>query len=163
MKFDTYKSTPVGSLIIKSETEGESYLQMLSGMPVGLRTMLMSNKTGAFIRGLVKSYDIAPEKTPELAFTVLRIGVGEHPLNQLSSLLIQKLGLSSTQAESSARDIEKDLFTPIMLEYNTYIAKQKSGAKTAPTTAHATGARNVLDLKTQRPVPPPPPIPPRQP
>ncbi|MEX1997365.1 MAG: hypothetical protein WEA04_01680 [Candidatus Andersenbacteria bacterium] len=167
MQDDTYKSRPVGSLLTRERSEEERYLNELPDLPPSLISLLMSAKTGAFIRGLVRNYDLALEKAAMIAFMVLQISFGEKTLLQLSTMLASDLQLPLEKAQSMAQEIERELFAPIMLELNAYLTQKRKitgGSTSTPVSSSpsaAGGARNVLDLKSQPRPPQPPAIPQR--
>lgn len=148
--FDNYLSTPIGSLVNRSPEEESRYLDLVGRLPKSLSRMVFSGVTGSFLRGLAKDFGVSPEQSPKLAFAVLQIAVGEVPLAKLGSTLSGELKLPNDKAQAVAREIEKELFTPVMLELNDFLAKQKQGSS-AGTAASKAGAQNVVDLKKQQP------------
>lgn len=155
-----HRSVPISSLLLLPTEKRMPYFDQLEIMPRNLRLLLFSPRTGAFIRGLTKVYNVPSEKAPTIALTVLKIAYGEKSLAQLASILSTELQLSNDKAQRIAQEIEKELFAPVMLELNQYLA-QKKKAPTSPITTQpqASGARNVLDLKSQSRPPLPPAIP----
>jgi hypothetical protein len=122
--------------------------------------MVTAPKTGAYLEGEMRNFHLQLTDTPLLALAVLQISVGTKSLSQLASIISTDLKLPNDQAQKMSSEIERDLFAPIMLEYNQFIASQKKQTGTSIASAQNSGAHNVLDLKTQPKPPLPPPIPP---
>jgi hypothetical protein len=183
----TYTSTPLGSLVSLTSEQRLPLLTKAAAAPPLIQDMLTAVHTGAFVRGLVKAYDLVPEHAQRIAFIILRVTVGEEVRAQIPSLLASELSLSTVVAQKIAIEIERDLFAPIALELNKYLSTRKKTPTTDPATppsasaplatnssAATHGMRNVLDLKNKpaapkpafppRPsLPPHPPLPPRPP
>lgn len=156
--FDLYKSIPLGSLVVFPENESK-YLDRLVEMPPGLADLLISPKTGAFLRGIVRNATIDLSKAPHLAYIVLKVGMGEVLLAKLAATISGLLQLPNDKAQKIATELEHDLFAPVAGELNDYLAAQKKRqAASAAASASQAGAKNVLDLKDsgaqRRPVPP---------
>lgn len=169
-ELELFKTYPIGSILIRPDSEDTHYLQQITALTPGLKSLIASPTTSAFIRGLTKTYDVPPDKNPWVAFVVLQIACGEKTLTQLPNLLSTELQLVNNKAQQMAQEIEKELFVPVMLELNQYLAQQKTPRRsassvgqaatgTAPSATAAGGAHNVLDLKSQPRPPLPPPIP----
>ncbi len=160
-----FDSVPVGSLITLSPEERSRYVDLVFQLPEKARGLLFAPKTGAFTRGLVKGYNLPETRASVVALIVLRIAVGEKSAEQLPSLLSTELQLPNDKAQKMAREIEEDLFGPVMKELEQYWRRQKSTPGPANekevTTDKASeaGARNVLNLKEQKKPPAPPPMP----
>lgn len=168
---------PIGAALAQTAERWETLSRIMETMPRSIRDMLISPQTASFIRGMIKTHNLPHEAGYHLAYLVSRVAVGEVSLAQLQSVMATELKLPLEQAAPIAREIEKELFVPIMLEFNQYLAARKSGAPprtssavtpapplrpaapTAPPPTTGSGARNVLDLKSQ----PRPPVPPRIP
>lgn len=157
MDIENYKTTPIGSLLIRERAEELQYINELPNLPPGLSRIVLSPKTGSFIKGLGKTHNLIQETIPHLAFLVLQVCFGEKTTVDLPNEVALIASISKEKAQLVAQEIERELFAPVMLELNEYAQKKKS--VTLPTVPHESGAPNVLDLKSQRPVPPPPPIP----
>lgn len=151
-----YKSVPFGSILTLPDDNWQNYIPRILALPQSLQKLIFSSRTGAFIRGTVKTYNAPLEKSPFVAFAILQIFLGEKKLTQLASTLTTELSISPDTAGKIAREIEKELFAPIALEFGQYL----SVTEKIPS-PQAGGARNVLDLKTQNRPPVPPPIPSR--
>lgn len=122
-EFQQYASMPLGSLVTRSPEEEEPYLDKYLDAPKGLSQMLFSRNTGAFLRGLVKDFQMPLERTPEVAFQVLRVGVGEVPLAKLAETLAAELKIPNDKAQGMAKEIEAELFAPVMRELNEFLEK----------------------------------------
>lgn len=166
-----FTSIPIGSLtVLVPVEEQELYVNSAMQAPGNLRDLIFAERTGAYVRGLVRTYNLDRALTPQLAFTVLRVATGMIRLNQLIGELAQRLSIDQNAAEKLALEIERDLFAPVALELNQYVKAigQQTVSAQAPTTVPSTpsrrpemkGMKNVLDLK-DRPKPPsvPPPMP----
>lgn len=160
--FDLYKSIPLGSLVVFPENESK-YLDRLVEMPPGLADLLMAPKTGAFLRGIVRNAIIDLAKAPDLAYIVLKVGMGEVLMAKLAATISGLLQLPNDKAQKMAAELEHDLFAPVAVELNQYLETKKQQDKAIANKAtgnpRAAGATNVLDLKDsgaqRRPVPPP--------
>lgn len=163
-KFAALKSIPSGALFFQPMAVKERYWDMLGKQPPGITSMLNSERTGAFIRGLAKTYNLAETSVPFIAFAILEVGVGERPLSQLADGIAKSTNITPPVAQKVSQEIERELFAPLMLDLQTYSQKQRNRASTAPTNTPPSiqqtgGARNVLDLKNKQTQPLPPPIP----
>lgn len=156
-----YTSFPIGSLLNRPEQDVDRYFQELPTLPPNLAGIAVSPRTASYLRGTIKAHDLPSNHIPTLAFLVLQVIFGELSTTQLAGSLSNQLQLSPEKAQAIAQDIEKELFAPVALELNTLLQKKKNAPPPATPSSppHESGARNVLDLKTQRPAPPPPPIP----
>lgn len=171
MTIDQYKRTPFGSNLLLPPEQREELLEAFFILPPAVKQMVISFKTAAYLQGAMRSYDLPDDQTPKLSLIVFRVALGLKPLGQLPVLISSELGVPNDRAQALATEIERDLFAPIMMEYNNYVTARKA----APTkSAAASGAPNVLNLKNKltalppnvpRPLtvttpPPPPPLPP---
>lgn len=150
--FDLFESTPTGSLGTIPERDRGRFIDKLMDLPPKVFEVLNLPRTGSYLRGLVKNYRLSEEKSAVVAFAVLRVAIGEKTLAQLASLLSTELKLPNDKAQKMAKEIEKDLFGPVMKELEEYW--QKKGDK-----PEDKGARNILDLKQEKKPPAPPPMP----
>ena len=160
-------TTPFGSLAsIQDDDTRLGYINKTQLVPPSLRGSLYDTKTGAFIRGLGKQYRLSEDATIKLAFLILRIALGEVRLSNLSQSLQKELSLPPDNCSDLAKDIERDIFSPFMIELNAYLAQQKSSnsqtqapAPSMPTPSKTTNQpSNVLDLKKDWRGPTPPPF-----
>jgi hypothetical protein len=160
MDFDNYSSIPLGSLVTRSPEEEDVYIRLFQGLPDSMGKILKSQKTGAYSRGLTKSYGLVEEKSSMLSFIILQLAVGKKTLAQLPSLLSTELGLPNDKAQKMAEELEKDLLEPMMSEVGKGPEKEE-GAVTAKPGADTSslGVNNVLNLKDQKKAPSPPPMP----
>jgi len=162
-------SVPTGSLFGGPEAEARGYLLRLEELPKKVRVVLGDMKTGAFTRGLVKSYGLPEERSAPVAFDIMRIAMGTRSLASLPSLLSTNLRLPSDKAQKMAEEIERDLLAPIMPALQQYWTGQKKtnqqqakGGRSRPSPeamAGQAGAKNVLNLKDTNKPPAPPPMP----
>lgn len=159
-RFEDFTSIPVGSLLDVPPERRRKYLSAIFALPTSLQDIVFQPRTGAFVRGFTKTYNVPVEKYSSIAFMILQTLIGESTVSRLSNLLSTQLQLPNDKAQAMAQEIEKELFVPVMLELNQYLAQQKAPAPPAATPS-AGGARNVLDLKSQPRPPLPPPIPKR--
>jgi len=122
-----------------------------------IRQMIVSPRTGAYLRGLAKSHQL-PEKTAvTIAFVVLQVAIGEVPIAKISGLLSSHLKLPNDQAQDLATELERDIFASLSLEIGKQAASKKQvDESSAQTDAKAAGARNVLNLKRNSTPPTPP-------
>lgn len=153
-----FSSVPVGSLSRLSKTQRDNYIDQVVSLPTNVRKMMFSPATGAFIRGVAKAYNLPLEQSPEIAFAALQVALGDKPLSRLAHDLAIKLNIAVDTADKVAREIEKELFAPIALEFNQHLKSKRPSS--SPALPPANNLPNVLDLKNQPPKPPlPPPIP----
>lgn len=143
---DSYYNSPLGSLAVQPQEKESAYLDAIGKLPKNLFQIASSPMTGSFLKGLGKSFDLAPEVVSKISFEVLRVLVGELTLATLGGVLSGQLKLPNDKAQGIAQEIEKELFTPIMLELNDFLAKQKQAASAGASASRA-GAQNVVDLK----------------
>lgn len=142
-----FESTPTGSLTGLEEDRRLAYLEAVMAMPVNLRSLLFSPKTGAYIRGLAREVRLTDEHVARIAFAVLRVVIGEIALAQLEIVLSKELQIANDIGQTMAQDIEKELFGPVMVELNQYLqAKQKPSQPSTPESP------NLLDLRDRGPV-----------
>ncbi len=139
-ELNTYKSTPIGSLITKSNEEGEHYIQKMMSMPPKLVTLLMSSNTGAYVVGLTRAYKLEPSLGSVIAFNILKIVHGDLALDQLSLTLASELQITLENALKMADEIDRDLFLPIQSELDAFWVRKNAGVATpieAPTPSNS--------------------------
>ncbi|MEO6077212.1 MAG: hypothetical protein ABIP54_00305, partial [Candidatus Andersenbacteria bacterium] len=115
-ELNNYKSTPIGSLITKTNEEGEHYIQKMMVMPPKLVTLLMSSNTGAYVVGLMRAYKLEPSLGSVVAFNILKIVHGDLALDQLAITLAPELQLTIENSIKIASEIDQDIFAPIQSE-----------------------------------------------
>ena len=156
-ELSSFKNIPIGSILALPETETPEILAMVKRLPQFLRQIVLSPKTGAFVRGLARTYNITPENQVIIAQAILFVAVQKISLSALQEFIVKNISLENSQAQNIATEIERELFTPLALEFGQFV-KKNQGDNTAP----LNNLPNVLDLKNQPPkLPSPPPIPPR--
>lgn len=146
--FAEFESQPNGSLLTINELERPPYIKGLVAMPVSVHKMVSSPATGSYIRGLTKTFNLPPMAGPQIALQVLAVATGLKRLADLAGLLSSVLKIANDKAQAIASDIEKELFAPVMLDYNKYLHSRKTSAP-----QQTGGASNVLNLK--KPLAPP--------
>lgn len=151
---ETYTSVPVGSLIVLPREKASAYVERVARLPAPLRAILFDPKTGAFVRGLVKNAQLPAAKAQVVAFTLLRIGVGEIHLSQCAETLARELGMEMSKAQAMAREIERELLAPVLVHLS-----PSARSRNATPLSSAADLPNVLNLKEKR-RPPAPPMPP---
>lgn len=114
-----------------------------------MQNMLFLPRTAAYIRGLARSNNIPLEQAPRIAFAVMRAAVGDFELAKLAGVLSGELKLANDVAQRLAQDIEKELFIPIMRDFNEWITSQKQSLSPGAAAQDA-GAQNVVDLKNKK-------------
>ncbi|MDP3997214.1 MAG: hypothetical protein Q8P73_01805 [bacterium] len=159
-----YMSIPIESLLSRDVVEEKKYINALNSVSGPLRSIIFSARTGAYLRGVGKTYSVSPALISSLSFIVLKICFGEITLSRLSVVLSSELKLSMDKAQKMALEIERDLFAPVMMELRTVnTAKSVNTVNSAPannkTVSGSMGLRNVLDLKKQQSPPRPPAMP----
>lgn len=163
-RFFDFETTPLGSLLAVPAAERFPHIKNIVAVPDSIHNMLASTTTGAYVRGLTKTYNLPLAYAPQVALQILMVATGNKKLSDLGSLLSSELKMANDKAYAIAREIETELFTPVMLDLNTFLATQKQPMKQPPL-----GTQNIINLKNQptipRPVPPkplnPPSLPPK--
>lgn len=154
-------SIPFEALIKRPEAEEAQYIEQLSQLPKNVRAIVTSARTGSFLRGVLKTNDLLSlDNSVALSMIVIEICFGKKTLAQLPSMLSTDLRLANDKAQKMASEIERDLFAPIILEYNEFLANKRKQTGSTTASAQSSGAHNVLDLKNNSTPPAPPPIPP---
>jgi len=157
-----YKSKPLGAVLTRPSTEQDRLIERSFTLPRSVKNLFISERTGAYIIGLAKAYELSTDHAPVIAFIVLRVGFGDNILAQLPSLLSTELKLPNDKAQKMAREIEEDLFGPVRKELEEYWRKNPPSSRQSGTLARQGsegGVRNVLNLKEQKQPPMPPPMP----
>lgn len=172
----TYR-IPLSVLVARSKEEEEHYLQRFDALPPGIKSLITSPRAGFYLSGLLKVYTVTPEHLPAVLLMVLQVAFGERTFAQFPVLLSTELKIPNDKAQAMASEIEKELFSPVLLELNQYLVQKKQAGKspfrtehsplsgpstslpTAPLSPSVPGGtmRNVLDLKNkplQQPKPP---------
>ena len=142
MEIQDYKSVPIGSLLTLEKEKQEQLRELFFNVPDKVRGMLAANKTGSFLVGSLRSYNVPLSYAPKVALLVFMIGVGIKSLQNVASEL-KSIGIPQDAANNLSREIEQELFAPVALEYNQYVKLMSQ--KQTP----ASGMHNVLDLKAQ--------------
>lgn len=168
-----FQTIPLGSVVPLPSRQRLDYISRALALSENIQDILFEPRTGAYLRGLVKTYNLSEEKTRDVAMLVLQVAVGEIELGQLSDYLAKKIHVDGKVASNMSLEIEKDLFAPVMMELGK-VQKQaerpagKSENTTSPSPSLSrrgdqrpehSGMSNVLDLKEKRDRPQPPPIP----
>lgn len=143
---DLYKTIPIGSLLLLPEEEAQEVLGLVRSLPSNLKSLVISEKSGAYSRGLVRTGGLPPQAAPRLALMILRVVIGELSLPQLSSLIASDFRVGQDVAQAMASDIEKELFGPIMIELNQYLESKQGGGQQPPP-GPPLAAPNLLDLR----------------
>lgn len=150
-----YQSVPINSVSLLPVERRSAYFERLSLLPPSIRKLLFNPQTGAYIRGLGKVYNFPVDQAPLVSLSVLETFLGFKELAQLGAHFSSKLQMPNDRSQQLARDVEKELFSPVMLDFNAFLATQKQPMKQPPV-----GTQNVINLKNQpmipRSVPPKP-------
>lgn len=145
MTFEELIASPLGATVLLEEHMWQRLADRFFETGEVVRNLLVSQETGAFLRGLARTHNIPDDQVPKMALGVLYVVLGEWPMANLAAGLSSTMGLPNDKAQQVATEIEKELFAPIMGELQTFWAKQrqpKAGAQ-----AQQAGATNVIDLK----------------
>lgn len=154
-----FTSVPIGSLMLIKEGR-DSFIESALATPPNIQSMAFSPRTGAYIRGLAKTYNLAEDAVGKTAFLVLEVITGHLSLSKLGAAVSSNLRLPNDKAQRISQEIERDLFAPVILELNQYLSQRKiQTLSRVEKKAQQAGARNVLNLKTQSNPPRPPAIP----
>ena len=154
---------PIGAGMTRGEKRWEEISELMNEVPKAVRNMIASPYTASSIRGLVKTYMLPPEKRQVIAYAVLQVALGEKTIAQLSSILSTEIPLPNDKAQNMAKELEEDLLAPIMPEIAKYLKRKNSGINVAPKGTTSSnpplGVNNVLNLKDQKRISAPPPMP----
>lgn len=146
MTWDDLLTTPFGATSVELDEKRWAQLSDRFYEAEGqVLEVLVSDRTGAFLRGLARTHNIPDDDVPKLATSVLYVALGEWPLANLAAGLSSTMGLPNDKAQKVAAEIEKELFAPITLELNTFLEEQRQPK--AAEQAQQAGATNVVDLK----------------
>ncbi len=166
---DVFATIPAGSLVTVPEEIRTSYIRDFHELPKILAQFVTSLRVGAYIRGLIKSLDLADEGAEIVALAVFQITTGSLTLARLPAMLSTNLKISNDTAQRMSQEIEKELLAPVALELNQHLAQTKrsqpgirSQLQNYPSRPSAQSSNlpsNILDLKNQQRPPTPPPIP----
>ena len=156
---DSYLTTPAGAAALSVPDQRPLLAKGLSSLPKTVLTMASSPQTGAFIRGLVKVHKLDEDYAGTVALQVLHILLGDKDLAQLPSLLSSDLKIPNDKSQQMAQEIEKELFAPISMDLNKYLAEKKKAAGSVVNKTTGPRPSNVLDLKDTKRPPAPPPVP----
>jgi len=157
-----WRTFPIGAGMAEGPERWAEITELVDQTPRSILDMLAAPRTASFIRGLVKTYKLPPEKGQFIAYSVLQVALGEKVLTQLSSVLAAEAQLGQDVAKRMADEIEKDLFEPIGEVLTNYLADR---LKSAPVRRREGSAEtsvdtnNVLDLTQGKKPPAPPPMP----
>ncbi len=154
----------------------------LEQLPEGLKSLLVTPRTGAFVIGLLRENSIPVENINIILYLIVQVAFGRKRLADLRQLLVNE-NIQPDKAQAITTTLERDLFAPVMRELGEVqkrterppaAAKAMSvgprsagggapplikGEKSNLQRPELKGVPNVLDLKEQRKPPVPPPIP----
>lgn len=142
-----FEATPFGSLAMISREKRSRYFPQLGALPKSIKDIVHDMNTAGFLRGLTKQFKVAVEQVPQIAFVVLRVAVGEIELAKLGATLSSELKLPNDKAQGMAKEIEKELFAPVMKELGEFLETRKQKSENRSSQAKQAGATNVVDLK----------------
>lgn len=142
-----FESTPFGSLLGLETARRKKYVGQIIALPTKIRSIIDSLQTGSFVRGLVKQFRLQGSQVSQIAFAVLRVAVGEIELAKLGAVLSSELKLPNDKAQAMAKEIESELFSPVMLELNQFLEKRKMKKENSEDKAKQSGAQNIVNLK----------------
>lgn len=157
-----FRSGPVGSLAIVSDESRLGYFNRIFALQPKVRDMLYSGVTGAYLRGVARTYNVPSDQVPQLALLIVKIAVGEVRLAQLAAAVSVACNLATDKAQSVARDVERELFSPIMIDLGESLRNVQQ-VPTSPKPRLASPPQNVINLKDRPPAPPKPIYPPAPP
>lgn len=146
-----FNSTPTGrGLLSVPADQRRTYILAIQNMPQTLFKTINSNTSAAFLQGIAKQFKMTSNQTLRLALAVLRIAVGEVSLAKFGAALSSELQLPNDKAQAIAKEIEKELFAPVMLELNQFLEERKKENENSGGKAKQAGATNVVDLKNDK-------------
>jgi len=85
LKFLDY---PISSGMAHGPERWAEITEVVEGTPRPILDMLAAPRTASFIRGLIKTYKLPPERGQFIAYAVLRVALGEKALTELSSAML---------------------------------------------------------------------------
>lgn len=146
---DSFHTLPIGSIYAREEAASIGYLDIVQDLSPKIKEMISSEKTGSYIKGIARSYDVSEDNQPDIAFAILEIAIGKKTIVQLPSILSTELQLPIDTAQKMASEIEHDVFGPIKADLSGLPSQQKGSSVPSRTTAQAasSGMKNVLNLK----------------
>jgi hypothetical protein len=139
----------LGAMAVLDDVRRAQLREKFSKTTGGVRKLVLSQESIPFLRGLARTHNVPDDKVPKLALGVLYVALGEWPLSNLAAGLSSTMGIPNDVAQKVAAEIEKELFAPIMLEFNKFLEKQRQPK--AEEKAKQAGATNVIDLKNKPP------------
>lgn len=145
-----YQSVLINSLSLLSLDERAPYFSRLSTLPPSIRKIIFSPPNGAYVRGLTKIYNLPLEKAPYIALIILEVFLGIEDLPKLGSVFSSKLQMPNDQAQAMSKDVERELFVPVMIDFNHFLQALKSSPNLG-----SSGTQNIVNLKERKaPLPP---------
>jgi len=147
-----HQSVPISSSLLLTPEDRKEIFNKYAELNPSLRRLLVDPKTGAYIRGLTKEFQLHPAYAPRIALVILRIAVGILDPAKMGATLSTELQLSNDTAQHLARELEKDLISPLSIAFGqqkTKKATQQDQEKSQ--NVKRAGARNVLNLKRKQP------------
>jgi len=161
VNIERYVATPLGSTILLDQAASSHCVDQYTQLPSNLRAFASSPKTGSYIMGLIKNFNLPAGTETKIALSLFRILTGDNTFAQLSTVLSSSLKISTSKAETIVAEIEKELIAPIAHDLNSYLSAKKrikASITSKMSTDHAS-SNNVINLKDQTRPPIPPLIP----
>ncbi len=137
-----FNSVPANAMIVVESDKRLAYIEAFSLLPLSIQRLLMSEATGAYIRGLTKVYNLPLEQASAISLIILEVFIGYKELAKLGVVFSSQLGTPNDVAQTLAHDVEKELFAPVMMDFNQFLTTRKQQPKQMPG-----GAQNVINLK----------------
>lgn len=158
--FDTLKTIPVGAVLTLPEEQRLPTLEKLNNSPASIRNLASAERTGAYVRGLARTYNLSLEQSWNIALTLLYLCLGEIPRQELVPHLSQQAGIPTDTAQKIVQDIDRELLTSVNLDLNRLLA-QKQGNTPSPQPSPTPTRSDLTPKPTPSPTKPSPPAPPR--
>ena len=147
-----FTSVPINSVMAIPPERRHDYRVAALQTSEPVRRMIISPRTGAYLRGLAKSHQLPESKAVTIAFVVLQVAIGEVPIAKVAALLSSHLQLPNDRSHDLATELERDIFAPLSLEISKQATNNKQAEQVqAEKKATKAGAKNVLNLKRKRP------------
>lgn len=125
---DLFAYLPAGSLVLLPDEQRVKHIQNLVDLPRNLRQLSTSMKIASYLKGMTRNFNLAPAQGEYIALIVFQVTTGEYTLAAMPTLLSSTLRIANDKAQKIAQEIERDIFAPVALELNQYLAQKKSKA-----------------------------------
>lgn len=131
------ESIPTLSLSSVPASRRKPYIQHLMAMPSEVFAALNNPAVGPFTRGLVKAHGLPVERSAAVAFIILRVAINEVPADQMTTVIVESVGLPAEKAQRMVAEIQEDIFGPVQQELQNYWNAQQRRSGDDPSSREA--------------------------